>query len=97
MDYLPDNTADELLARIRRIQHTLGELGRRLPMTDVQVSSAGAEVVVSVDRCGGLAALWLAPGVTVRFTYKALESLINDTVRTAVDIATTTRPPAISA
>jgi hypothetical protein len=97
VDYLPDNTADELLAWIRRIQHALGELSRRLPRTDVRVSSAGGEVVVSVDSNGGLAALWLAPGVTARFTCKALERLINDTVRTAVDTATTKRSPAMSA
>lgn len=97
VDYLADNAADELLARILRIQHALGELSRRLPRTDVQASSAGGEVVVSVDRSGGLTALWLAPGVTACFTDKALERLINDTVRTAVDMATSKRPPAMSA
>src|SRR6478735_2856054 len=45
------------------------------------------EVVVSVDRHGRLMSLQLASSSTARFTCEALECLINDTVRAAVDLA----------
>ena len=51
------------------------------------VSSAGGEVVVSVDRHGRLVALQLAPGTTARLTCEVLELLINATLCRAVDLA----------
>ena len=48
---------------------------------------SGGEVVVSVDRHGRLMSLKLASGSTARFTYEALERLINDTLHAAVDLA----------
>ena len=73
--------------RIGRIRTVVDELQRRTPSTEVRVSSAGGEVVLSVDRHGRLTSLQLAPGSTVRFTCEALERLINDTLCAAVDLA----------
>jgi YD repeat-containing protein len=79
--------ATQVADRIGRIRTVVDELQRRSPSTEVRVSSAGGEVVVSVDRHGRLMSLQLASGSTVRFTYEALERLINDTLRAAVDLA----------
>jgi YD repeat-containing protein len=65
----------------------VNKLQRQSPSTEVRVSSAGGEVVVSVDRHGRLMSLKLASGSTARFTYDALERLINDTLDAAVDLA----------
>jgi hypothetical protein len=79
--------ATQVADRIGRIRTVVDELRRRSPSTEVRVSSAGGEVLVSVDRYGRLMSLQLAPGSTVRFTCEALECLINDTLRVAVDLA----------
>jgi YD repeat-containing protein len=79
--------ATQVADRIGRIRTVVNELQRRSPSTEVRVSSAGGEVVVSVDRYGRLMSLKLASGSTVRFTYEALERLINDTLHAAVDLA----------
>lgn len=75
-----DHLAVQVAARICRVRTAVGELQRRLPNTDVQVSSDNGEVVVSVDRHGRLVALHLASDSTARFTCEALECLINDTL-----------------
>jgi len=80
--------ATKVADRIGRIRTVVDELQRRSPTTEVRVSSAGGEVVVSVDRHGRLMSLQLASGSTGRYTYEALERLINQTLRTAVDLAT---------
>jgi YD repeat-containing protein len=81
--------AVELAARIEEIvEGVLVELKRRFATADVEVISVGGDVAVSVDRSGRLVELRLAAGSTARFTYDALERLINDTLNTAVDIAT---------
>src|ERR1700731_1001537 len=79
--------ATQVADRIGRIRAGGDELQRRSPRTEVRVSSAGGDVVVSVDRHGRLMSLQLASGSTVRFTCDALERLINDTFRVAVDLA----------
>lgn len=73
--------------RIERIRLLVDELQRRSPSAEVHVSSAGGEVMVSVDRRGRLMSLKLASGTTACFTSDALENLINDTLRAAVDLA----------
>jgi hypothetical protein len=79
--------ATQVADRIERIRNVVDELRRRSPSTEVRVSSAGGEVVVSVDRHGRLMSLKLASGSTARFTCEALECLINDTLRAAVGLA----------
>jgi YD repeat-containing protein len=79
--------ATQVADRIGRIRTVVNELQRQSPSTEVRVSSAGGEVVVSVDRHGRLMSLKLASGSTARFTYDALERLINDTLDAAVDLA----------
>jgi hypothetical protein len=79
--------ATQVADRIGRIRAGVDELHRRSPSTEVRVSSAGGEVVVSVDRHGRLMSLQLASGSTARFTCEALECLINDTLHVAVDLA----------
>ena len=79
--------ATQVADRIGRIRAVVDELQRRSPSTEVRVSSAGGEVLVSVDGHGRLMFLQLAPGSTARFTCDALEWLINDTLRVAVDLA----------
>ena len=79
--------ATQVADRIGRIRAVVDELQRRSPSREVRVSSAGGEVVVSVDRHGRLMSLKLASGSTVSFTCDALERLINDTLRVAVDLA----------
>ena len=79
--------ATQVADRIGRIRAAVDELRRRSPSMEVRVSSAGGEVVVSVDRHGRLMSLQLASGSTVRFTCEALEGLINDTLCAAVDLA----------
>jgi hypothetical protein len=80
--------ATQVADRIGRIRAVVDELQRRSPSTEVRVSSAGGEVVVvSVDRHGRLMSLQLASASTARFTCEALERLINDTLRAAVDLA----------
>jgi hypothetical protein len=79
--------ATQVSDRIERIRAVVDELQRRSPSMEVRVSSAGGEVVVSVDRHGRLMSLQLASSSTARFTCEALECLINDTVRAAVDLA----------
>ena len=74
-------------ARIGSIQAVVDNLQRRLPRTDIWVSSACGEVAVSVDRDGRLVALQLASGATARLTCEVLEFLINATLRRAVDLA----------
>lgn len=86
MDHLA-GLATQVADRIGRIRSVVDELQRRSPSMEVRVSSAGGEVLVSVDRHGRLASLQLAPGSTARFTCEALECLINDTLRVAVDLA----------
>jgi YD repeat-containing protein len=44
-------------------------------------------VAVSVNEQGRLVSLQLAPGVTTRLTCDALECLINDTLRVAIELA----------
>ena len=60
MDDEARTLAASVAARIGCIQAAVDKLQRRLPRTDVRVSSAGGEVVVSVDRHGRLVALQLA-------------------------------------
>ncbi|MFG1930646.1 hypothetical protein ACGFK1_08295 [Mycobacterium sp. NPDC048908] len=79
--------AAQVADRIGRIRSAVDELQRQSPSSEVRVSSAGGEVLVSVDRLGRLMSIQLAPGSTVRFTCDALECLINDTLRVAVDLA----------
>ena len=79
--------ATQVADRIERIRDAVDELQRRSSSTEVRVSRAGGEVVVSVDRHGRLVSLQLASGSTVRFTCEALECLINDTLRAAVGLA----------
>ena len=79
--------AASVAVRIGCIQAAVDKLQRRLPGTDVWVSSAGGEVVVSVDRHGRLVALQLASGATARLTCEVLELLINATLCRAVDLA----------
>jgi YD repeat-containing protein len=79
--------ATQVADRIGRIRTVVNELQRRSPGTEVRVSSAGGDVMVSVDRHGRLMSLKLASGSTARFTYDALERLINDTLDAAVDLA----------
>ena len=80
--------ATQVSDRIERIRAVVDELQRRSPSMEVRVSSAGGEVVVvSVDRHGRLMSLQLASSSTARFTCEALECLINDTMRAAVDLA----------
>ncbi|WP_413467971.1 YbaB/EbfC family nucleoid-associated protein [Mycobacterium sp. RTGN4] len=79
--------ATQVADRIGRIRTAVNELQRRSPSTEVRVSSAGGEVVVSVDRHGRLISLKLTSGSTVHFTYEALERLINDTLHAAVELA----------
>jgi YD repeat-containing protein len=79
--------ATQVANRIGRIRAVVDELQRQSPSTEVRVSSAGGEVVVSVDRHGRLLSVQLASGSTVRFTCEVLERLINDTLRAAVDLA----------
>jgi hypothetical protein len=79
--------AAQVADRIGRIRVLVDELQRRSPSMEVRVSSAGGEVVVSVDRHGRLMSLQLASGSTVCFTCEALERLINETLRAAVDLA----------
>lgn len=79
--------AASVVARIESIRTVVDNLRRRLPGTDVSVSSTCGEVVVSVDRDGRLVSLQLASGATARLTCEVLESLINATLRRAVDIA----------
>lgn len=86
MDHLA-GLATQVADRIGRIRSMVDELQRRSPSMEVRVSSAGGEVLVSVDRHGRLTSLQLAPGSTARFTCEALECLINDTLRVAVDLA----------
>ena len=86
MDHLA-GLATQVADRIGRIRSVVDELQRRSPSMEVRVSSAGGEVLVSVDRHGRLTSLQLAPGSTARFTCEALECLINDTLRVAVDLA----------
>lgn len=52
--------------RIERIRAVVDELQRRSPSMEVRVSSAGGEVVVSVDRHGRLMSLQLASSSTAR-------------------------------
>jgi YbaB/EbfC DNA-binding family len=87
MDDEAGTLAGSVAARIGCIQATVNKLQRRLPGTDVWVSSAGGEVVVSVDRYGRLVALQLASGATARLSCEVLECLINATLRRAVDLA----------
>ena len=89
MNHLTD-LATEVAARIRRTQAAVDELQRRSPSPDVRASSRGGEVVVSVNERGRLVGLQLAPGLTSRMTCEALECLLNDTLRTAVDRTTRT-------
>jgi YbaB/EbfC DNA-binding family len=89
MDHLTA-LATDVAARIRRTQAAVDELQRRLPRPGSQVSSSGDEVVVSVNEHGRLVELQLASGLTARMTCAALECLINDTLRTAVDLAVRT-------
>jgi YbaB/EbfC DNA-binding family len=79
--------ATQVADRIGRIRSVVDDLQRRSPSMEVRASSAGGEVLVSVDRHGRLTSLQLAPGSTARFTCEALECLINDTLRVAVDLA----------
>jgi YbaB/EbfC DNA-binding family len=79
--------AASVAARIGCIRAAVDNLQRRLPCTDIRVSSACGEVVVSVDRHGRLVALQLASGATARLTCEVLEFLINATLRRAVDLA----------
>ena len=87
MDDEARTLAASVAARIGCIQAAVDKLQRRLPRTDIRVSSAGGEVVVSVDRHGRLVALQLAPGTTARLTCEVLELLINATLCRAVDLA----------
>ena len=77
----------EIADRIGRTQASVAELQRRLPSVGVRVSSAGGEVVVSVNEQGRLMALQLESDLTDRVSCDALESLINNTLRVAVDLA----------
>lgn len=77
----------EIAARIGRTQASVAELQRRLPSVGVRVSSAGGEVVVSVNEQGRLMALQLESDLTDRVSCDALEGLINNTLRVAVDLA----------
>jgi DNA-binding protein YbaB len=87
MDDEAEILAASVAATIGCIQAAVDKLQRRLPDTDVWVSSAGGEVVVSVDRHGRLVALQLASEVTASVTCEVLECLINATLRRAVDLA----------
>ena len=87
MDDEAEALAASVAARIGCIQAAVDKLQRRLPGSDVWVSSADAEVVVSVDRHGRLVALQLASGATASLTCDGLECLINETLRRAVDLA----------
>ncbi len=77
--------ADELMARLDRVQVALAELQHR--SNRVRVASAGGEVEVYVDSAGRLVDLRLAPTATAHLAHERLEALINDTWRAAVDAA----------
>jgi hypothetical protein len=87
MDDEAGTLAVPVAARIDCIRAAVDKLQRRLPSTDVRVSSAGGEVVVSVDRHGRLVALQLASGTTARLTCENLELLINAALCRAVNLA----------
>lgn len=90
MDHLAESNpvvAARLSGRIERLRCALNRLRQEGVSTDIRVESPGGDVAVSVDRGGRLVALWLAPGSTHRFTHQALECLINDALRAAVEFA----------
>ena len=87
MDDEAATLAASVAARIGCIQAAVDRLQRQLPGTDVWVSSAEGEVVVSVDRYGRLVALRLVSEATVGLTCEVLELLINATLCRAVDLA----------
>lgn len=77
--------ADELIARLDRVQVALDALQHR--SNRVRMVSAGGEVEVYVDSAGRLVDLRLAPTATAHLAYEPLEVLINDTWRAAIDAA----------
>ena len=79
--------AARIAERIGRLRDALHRLYPSLQSDEIRAESANCDVALSVDRGGRLVWLWLAPGTTTRFTSEALEGLINDTLREAVDLA----------
>ena len=79
--------AEQIAERIGRLSDALHRIHRGAQSNEIRVESPNRDVVLSVDRGGRLVWLWLAPGTTSRFTSEALETLINDTLCEAVDLA----------
>jgi hypothetical protein len=78
--------AVRIAERIGRLSGAIHRL-REARSNEIRAGSPDRDVEVSVDDGGRLVWLWLAPGTTTRFTSEALEELINDTLREAVDLA----------
>jgi len=79
--------AVRIAERIGRLSDVTRRLNRGGRSNVIRAESANRDVAVSVDHDGRLVWLWLVPGTTARLTGEALQRLINDTLREAVDLA----------
>jgi hypothetical protein len=77
----------DLLDGVERVRKMIADLAGCMPVPGVCASSELGEVIVWVDERGRLRFIGLAPDWSLCCGWEALEYLINDTIRRAVEIA----------